>query len=253
MKLGSHRSRRLAVAVVAGLGLWIGSAQADVLDNFSLTLTGVTDYDFRGVSQSGTDPAFQASVDFEHDSGFYAGVWTSSSLDFGGCCDENWELDYYGGFAGDIGESGFSYDVGVIYYDYPGVDVELDYSEFYAGIGYEFLEVKAWYTTNYFGGDQNSFYIEGNTSFDLPYELTLGLHVGYTGGRALDDDFVDDTGLEQYVDYAVSLSRSVGPFELDLRFVDTDIDGDLKVNNGANANDARVIFSVSTTLPWSDE
>ncbi|MCB1612408.1 MAG: TorF family putative porin, partial [Xanthomonadales bacterium] len=35
----------------------------------------VSDYVFRGVSQTNEGPAFQAGMDYTHDSGFHAGVW----------------------------------------------------------------------------------------------------------------------------------------------------------------------------------
>lgn len=234
-----------------GLGLLFGSvsAQADLLDYFSLTLTGVSQYDFRGIAQSGTDPAFQASVNFNHDSGAYAQVWTSSSLDYGDV-GESWEVVYFGGIKNTFGDSGIGYDVGLVYFDFPGIDIDLDYLEFYAGLSYDFLEVKAWFTENFHSINESSFYIEGKTTFDLPYDFKLGLHVGYTGGRALDAEFVQFTGVEQYVDYSFGLARSVGPFDLELKYLDTDLDGDFKITDGTFANDGRVIFSVSTTLPW---
>jgi hypothetical protein len=36
-------------------------------------------------------------------------------------------------------------------------------------------------------------------------------------------------------------------------YVDTDLSGDFEVERDEFANDGRVIFSVSTTFPWSDE
>jgi hypothetical protein len=50
---------------------------------FSGTVTAVSDYDFRGVSLSATDPALQASLDWAHDSGLYLGIW-GSNIDYVG-------------------------------------------------------------------------------------------------------------------------------------------------------------------------
>ena len=50
------------------------------------TLTAVSDYNWRGVTQTSMDPALQGSIDYAHDSGFYAGAW-ASNVDFGDCCD----------------------------------------------------------------------------------------------------------------------------------------------------------------------
>jgi len=47
----------------------------------SVTGTLTSDYVFRGVSQTDSSPAIQASLDYEHESGFFAGVW-ASNVDF---------------------------------------------------------------------------------------------------------------------------------------------------------------------------
>ena len=62
-----------------GLMLVAGPALAG---EFSSTITATSDYDFRGVSQTGKDPALQLSLDYAFDSGFYAGLW-GSNVDFG--------------------------------------------------------------------------------------------------------------------------------------------------------------------------
>jgi uncharacterized protein (TIGR02001 family) len=55
------------LALVTGLLAISGVSQAQ----FSSTWTAVSDYDFRGVSQSATDPALQGSADYAFgDSGF---------------------------------------------------------------------------------------------------------------------------------------------------------------------------------------
>src|SRR5262245_47236114 len=89
-----------------------GAAHAGVTS----TWTAVSDYDFRGISQSNQEPALQASVDYAHDSGWYIGAW-ASNIDFGideassGIDDPKIETDFYTGFTKTL-ESGFSYDVG---------------------------------------------------------------------------------------------------------------------------------------------
>ena len=60
------------------------------------------------------------------DNGIYVGTW-ASSVDFDvssadGGLNGSLELDYYVGWASDIGDSGFGIDVGYLYYDYPGDD-----------------------------------------------------------------------------------------------------------------------------------
>ncbi|UCC14836.1 MAG: hypothetical protein JSW21_02435, partial [Gammaproteobacteria bacterium] len=64
------------------------------------------------------------------------------------------------------------------------------------------------------------------------------------------DDNTADSGLEEYADWSFGLTKSIWHLDMDVRYVDTDLDGDLEVSNGAGTNDDRVIFSVSTTFPW---
>ena len=89
-----HRAMnsKLAGLGVVALALAAGAAQAEV----SSTVTALTDYDFRGITQTGLGPDFQASLDWSGESGLYAYLW-GSNIDFGDCCDENYEIDYYAG------------------------------------------------------------------------------------------------------------------------------------------------------------
>ena len=45
---------------------------------FSATTTLATDYVFRGISNTDGEPTLQASFDYEHENGLYAGVWASN-------------------------------------------------------------------------------------------------------------------------------------------------------------------------------
>ena len=44
----------------------------------SFNVGAVTDYRYRGISQSRLDPALQGGADFAHKSGFYVGTWAST-------------------------------------------------------------------------------------------------------------------------------------------------------------------------------
>jgi hypothetical protein len=80
----------------------------------------VTDYRYRGISQTRLKPAVQGGVDFAA-GGLYVGVWASSIKwikDAGG--DAPAEIDVYGGYKGEIAKDSLTYDVGVLSYQYPG-------------------------------------------------------------------------------------------------------------------------------------
>lgn len=224
---------------LVGLSLLLaaGAASAQV----SSTITVTSDYDFRGFSQSATDPALQASLDWASEGGFYAGAW-ASNVDFGDGAESEFELDGYIGFAGGA-EDGLGYDVGLVYYSYWPDDDGVDYAEIYAGVTYNVFGVKAWYADDYFGVGESAYYIEGNLTFELPQEFGLGFHVGMSDGDAF---------AESVVDYNATVTKSFGHFDFELKYTDTDIDADLCTDDVFSCED-RIILSVSTTLPWSAE
>src|SRR5690606_7575411 len=94
-----------SIGLMVTLQMTSSLVSADVSTNIAV----VSNYLFRGVSQTDGSPAVQGGIDFEHASGFYAGTW-ASNVDFG---DEiSYELDLYAGFAGSMNDLG--YDVGYV-------------------------------------------------------------------------------------------------------------------------------------------
>ena len=76
------------LALVTGLLALSGVSQAQ----FTSTWTAVSDYDFRGFSQSAKGPALQGSADYAFgESGFAVGAW-ASNVDFNDP-DEGWVSD----------------------------------------------------------------------------------------------------------------------------------------------------------------
>lgn len=219
----------------AALSLTAIAANAEITG----TIGAVSDYDFRGVSLSAKDPALQGSLDYAHDSGLYAGIW-GSNIDYGDDVDGDLEVDLYVGFANQINDD-LGYDIGVVYYTYPGSDDIEDYPEFYAGLTYKWLELKQWYSNDNSGTDLDSFYTEANASFDLVENLSLGLHLGYNYGDIFED--------VEYLDYSVGLTYTLGHFDLGLKYVDNDMDD--QIESDVFNSEGRAIFSVSTTFPWS--
>lgn len=238
---------------------------------WSVTITGTTDYDFRGTSQTQGDPALQASVDFEEGL-FYASIW-GSNVDFGEGVDGSLEVDFVAGLAGET-VAGFRWDVGGTYYLYPGSNDDLandvvkigDYGEIYAGGGYGPLDAKIWYSPSLYDSSDEGWYAEVNLGVPLPNEFTFFLHAGYSFGdwydeleKALGDpgssDFDPDYGSDdaEYADYAFGVRRPFGNFDAELKVVTTDTDSYFEINNGASRNDTRIILSVSTTFPWGGE
>ena len=106
----------LSSLVVAGSAL--AQAKAPEPDyTLSFNVGVVSDYRYRGVSQSRLKPALQGGADFSHKSGFYLGTWASTIRwidDLGG--GANVEVDLYGGYKFNAGP--VAMDVGLLRYLY---------------------------------------------------------------------------------------------------------------------------------------
>jgi uncharacterized protein (TIGR02001 family) len=130
--------RRATFALLAAASP-IGALPASALPiaGTGLTLSGnatlVSDYRYRGVSQSMGDPAPQAGLGLRDDSGVYAGVWASyvkfyddQQGDRSNGIDT--EFDLYAGWSGEIA-SRTALDVGMVYYAFPGMNGDTDLAE----------------------------------------------------------------------------------------------------------------------------
>ena len=226
----------LAFTALAATGI----AHADV----SSTITATSDYDFRGITQTAKDPALQASLDWTHESGAYLGAW-ASNVDFGPGTKSDFELDVLGGFRGKINDD-TTFDVGAVYYGYPGGD-DFEYPEVYAGIGYKMFSGKIWYSWDFGNSGEDEIYLDANLAVPLPNDFGLALHAGYTDS----DYFSADGG--NYFDYSIGVTKTLGRFALALKWIDG---SDLKSTDGTPGNvfssESKVVFSVATTLPWKD-
>ena len=227
----------LAALSLLALG---AAAHADVTG----TVTVVSDYDFRGITQTAQDPALQGSIDWTNDTGIYLGAW-GSNVDFGDDVDVDVEVDLYGGIRG--GED-ITWDLGIIWYTYMDGS-EFNYPEIYASVGYKWLSGKLWYSDEFGGVDDNgeAYYIEGNASFPLA-ETGLGLtgHVGMSDG-----DYWDS--VDGYFDWSVGVTYTLGHFNLGLKYIDgSDLEEADGTPDDVFSSEARAVFSVSTTFPWGD-
>ena len=229
------------------LGALVLMASASIAHaQLSGTVTLVSDYDFRGITQSAQDPALQGSIDWASDSGLYLGAW-ASNIDFGNEFDADIEVDLYAGFTG--GED-ITWDIGFIYYGYPG-ESDADFQELYASATYSFLTGKIWYS-NEFGGFDNddALYYDLKAEWELPSDFGLNAHIGYSDGDGIDNFYGDS-----YMDWSVGVTYTLGNFELGLKYVDgsdNEALGDGAPGDISSA-EARAIFSVSTTFPWGSE
>jgi uncharacterized protein (TIGR02001 family) len=248
-------------ALLVGLLGVASAAQAGVTS----TWTAVSDYDFRGITQSAGDPALQGSVDYAHDSGWYIGAW-GSNIDFGvdeastGLEDPKLEIDIYTGFTKTL-ESGLNYDLGGVFYGYPEEDT-FNYFELYAGLGFTApsgasIKGKLFYSPDFGGdatpGDTEAEYLTADFSMPLPSNFSITAHVGYSFGDYW-DNFLKDLALgDTYMDYAVGVGYTAGKFSLALKYIDgSDLEEADGTPNDLFTSESKVVLSVATTFPWGE-
>ncbi|WP_295169052.1 TorF family putative porin [uncultured Brevundimonas sp.] len=205
-----------AATLAAGLIALAAPASAQSTVDVAWNVGVVSDYVFRGFSQTGEDPAIQGGVDLTSGS-FYAGAW-ASNVDFGD--DTDAEVDLYGGYRTEAG--GFALDFGVIGYLYVGEPdgADYNYAEFKAAasraVGPATFGAAVYYSPDFFGIDDEATYAEVNAALSPAPKWTVSGALGKQWLNVTDDYTTWNVG----VGYA--LTDKVG---LDVRYHDSDVDG----------------------------
>jgi uncharacterized protein (TIGR02001 family) len=207
----------LSLCVAASAFAEEAAPASPVTANVSL----VSNYLYRGISQSGAKPALQGGFDYTHASGFYAGVWGSSiswltdNAAVTGATSSQLELDTYFGFKNAFATD-FNYDVGFLRYNYPA-------NEVYGALGYKWLTAKYSYSLG------NTFGIaaaKGTNYFDLSANypiadtgITLGAHYGKQSFKGINAG----TGIAalSYSDYKLSVTKDFSGYALGLAYSST--------------------------------
>lgn len=208
----------------------------------------VSDYRFRGVSQSHQNPAVSAGADYTNNpTGLYLGTWVSSikwTKDAGG--SGNTEVDLYGGKRGEIVKD-VSYDVGVLTYFYPSNHLRptnANTTEIYGQIGYGPAYIK--YSnalTNTFGftNSKNSGYLDIGANIDVPNGFTVNLHAGH--------QTIKNTSIANYTDYKVGLTKDFGFVSGALAIIGTNAqNGVYATPAGKNNGKSTLVVSISKTF-----
>ena len=187
--------RVLATALLLALG-----NAAFAAGKLEANIGVVSNYIFRGVTQTGDEGAVQGGIDYTDASGFYLGAWTSEAGSTG-----SYELDLYGGYVFTI-QRGIELDVGLISYQYPNVS-NTSFEEIFIGADFQ-----NGFTARFSADlDNKNYYLEGAYDMPLTQGYDLNLHLGMYSRDILPD----------YNDFAVTISKE--DFSLALTFTDDDI------------------------------
>jgi uncharacterized protein (TIGR02001 family) len=219
-------------------------------DDYSLAFNvgAVSDYRYRGISQTQLKPALQGGIDLTLPKGFYLGTWASSIKwidEFGG--DANVELDLYGGWKGEVG-AGLTLDVGALRYQYPnavttewtaGGFANPNTTELYAALSYAMVTLKYSHSvTNLFGtaDSKGSSYVDLSAAFDVYEGLTVTPHVGH--------QTVENSGAFSYTDYSLTVSKDFSGWVPSLAVVSTDADEALYTWGGEKVGKTGVVLGI---------
>ena len=244
---------------LASFGLAAGfatpAAAVDLGQGFTVNggATLVSDYRFRGISQTDRRFAVQGTLTLSHASGFYATVWGSSIEDYVAAGGDQ-EIDLIAGWHRTW--NGTTLDLGVLYYYYPGSSALIpgtnsDFAEPYVSVAHSFGPVTAKATVNYAprqaalsvgNGKEDNLYLAGDLSATVPTTaLTLSAHLGHSFGPSY------LTIGDGYTDWNVGASYAIGPLTLGVQYVDTDGTFITPVT-GRNASGAGVVGSIGVAF-----
>jgi uncharacterized protein (TIGR02001 family) len=208
------------------------AAEAEEANPFTISgsATVVSDYRFRGISQTDRRFAVQAGVTVTHESGVYAGIW-GSSVDKYVAAGSDQEIDFILGLKRSFGAT--TVDGGVIYYYYPGAEqlfpgYDSDFYEPYISVAHNFGAVTAKVSAAYApeqnalsigSGREDNLYVAGDLSGSIPgLPLTLSAHLG----RSFGPSYL--TIGKSYTDWNVGAAYTWKALTFGLSYVDTNKD-----------------------------
>jgi uncharacterized protein (TIGR02001 family) len=175
-------------------------ASAEISANIAAT----SNYIWRGVTQTGDQAAVQGGVDYAHEKGGYAGIWTSN-------ISGGHEVDLYFGYTGSAND--LEYDLGYIYYAYPSAgNGESNFSEVSLSTGYGMFSASLAYTVaagDDISNDTGDLYLNVGINGDLENDWTWAASIGR---YEFDADGSAAAGDISYTHYQFDLGKSVGTF-----------------------------------------
>ena len=191
----------------------------------------VSDYLFRGASQTDEKATLQGSLTWTSASGLYVGSF-ASGVDFGEDGPDI-EVDYFVGYGFDASGK-VNIDIVLNRYTYPGAS-EMAYNELVTTTTLdETWKLNVSYTNDVWGSDTTGWYYGVGGEWGLPNDFSLSANVG----RSV---FNDSAVAQDYTDWGVGVSRSFGIANVSLGYYGADGNGR---DNFGKLADNRVVLAV---------
>lgn len=234
----------------------------------------VSDYRFRGVSQTDEGMAIQGGFTVSHASGAYIGTWGSNLAGWGTFGGSSMELDIYAGYAFPVGAA--TIDVGGTWFMYPSGADTTDFFEGYVKVSGDLGPVSGlvgvayapaqealgnWSNTpqSVVGDKEDNLYLWGDISAGIPQTpLTLKAHLGYSDGNpGLGPNGTSIAPTGTYWDWMLGADVALGPVTVGIAYIDTSITnsdrqyilpGFANTRDGTNIAAGKVIGSISVSF-----
>ena len=229
-------------------------APAEATDPFTISggATLVSDYRFRGISQTDKRAALQGTFSVAHASGLYATVWGSTVDDYVAAFSDQ-EIDFVGGFKKSFG--GTTLDVGATYYYYPGAEslfegYASDFVEPFVAVSHGFGPVTGKVLAAYApkqnalsigDGREDNLYLAGDLSGSIPNTpVSITAHIG----RSFGPSYL--TIGDSYTDWSLGAGYTWKKLTFGVSYVDTN--KSLYSPTGRNISKGGIVASVGAAF-----
>ena len=212
--------KAVAFSSLALTGMQASAVELGAGFEASANIGAVSNYMWRGTSQTSNEAAVQGGIDLTHSSGAYVGTWVSN-VDFDLFPEADTEQDFYAGYGFTVGD--FAFDLKRTEYHYASQD-SLDFGETHAHVSAYGATVGVDYSS-----DTPIMHSDSALHYYGSYTYTLPQAVNLTGtiGRY---DFKDAgwVGAEdsQYSYYNVALNKEMWGINFGLAYTDSNVDDD---------------------------
>ena len=204
---------------LGGLGVLGVFSQSALGVEAEANVTLSSDYSFRGVSQTGSDPAIQGGFDVALDNGFSIGTW-ASNVNFNS--ETSMELDLYASWESNTIGDLFTVSASIIRFEYPSEGDVLDYMEFSLGASFWNATIGFNFSNEYFGAGGPSFiYPFVGVGWEIEDQFSVDAQVGWSSVES--EDFFAP-GEDSYMDASLSITVPIADLDVSGSLVGSTLD-----------------------------
>jgi uncharacterized protein (TIGR02001 family) len=214
--------KTLSKAVAASV-LMLAGSQAISLElgagfEASANVGVVSNYMWRGMTQTRNSTALQGGLDLTHSSGFYLGTWMSN-VDFKYFTGVDTEQDFYAGYGFTVGD--FAFDLKRTEYHYASENT-LDFGETHAHVSAYGVTVGADYSSDTpVANSDSALHYYASYAYTLPAEVGLTATVGEYDYK--DAGWVGGTDYK-YSYYNIGVNKTFWDINFGLAYTDSNVD-----------------------------